>query len=82
MLPFGQFFQIFNAKWFYILGVLVFEVGSALCGAAPNMNALIVGRVIAGIGATAIYTGSLFLISVNTSDHERYYLSLDVFEQC
>lgn len=72
MLPFGQFFQIFNAKWFYILGVMVFEVGSALCGAAPNMNALIVGRVIAGIGATAIYTGSLFLISVNTSDHERY----------
>ena len=73
MLPFGQFFQIFNAKWFYILGVLVFEVGSALCGGAPNMNALIVGRVIAGIGATAIYTGSLFLISVNTSDHERYH---------
>jgi len=76
MLPFGQFFQIFNAKWFYILGVAVFEVGSALCGAAPNMNALIVGRVIAGIGATAIYTGSLFLISVNTSDHERYQFLL------
>jgi MFS family permease len=75
MLPFGQFFQIFNAKWFYILGCFVFEVGSALCGAAPNMNALIIGRVIAGIGATAIYTGSLFLISVNTSDHERYHPS-------
>jgi len=71
MLPFGQFFQIFNAKWFYILGILVFEVGSAICGAAPNINALIVGRAIAGIGATAIYTGSLFLISVNTSEAER-----------
>jgi MFS family permease len=78
MLPFGQFFQIFNAKWFYILGILVFEVGSALCGAAPNINALIIGRAIAGIGATAIYTGSLFLISVNTSDHERYF---DCFSQ-
>jgi MFS family permease len=71
MLPFGQFFQIFNAKWFYILGIVVFEVGSAICGAAPNINALIVGRAIAGIGATAIYTGSLFLISVNTSEAER-----------
>jgi len=49
MPPFGQFFQIFNAKWFYILGCFVFEVGSALCGAAPSMNALIIGRVIAGI---------------------------------
>jgi len=71
MLPMGQFFQIFNAKWFYIIGVIVFEVGSAVCGAAPTMSALIVGRAIAGIGATAIYTGSLFLISVNTNEQER-----------
>ena len=71
MLPFGQFYQIFNAKWFYIFGIVVFEVGSAICGSAPNINALIVGRAIAGIGATSIYTGSLFLISVNTSERER-----------
>jgi MFS family permease len=71
MLPFGQFYQIFNAKWFYIFGIIVFEVGSAICGSAPNINALIVGRAIAGVGATSIYTGSLFLISVNTSEYER-----------
>ena len=71
MLPIGQFFQIFNAKWFYILGIVIFEIGSALCGAAPDMNILIFGRVIAGTGATVIYIGSLFLISVNTSEHER-----------
>ena len=52
--------------------VALFEVGSALCGAAPNINALIVGRVIAGIGAVGIYTGALFLISVNTTEEERY----------
>ena len=72
VLPFGQFAMIFPAKWFYIFNVLLFEVGSAVCGAAPNMNALIVGRVIAGIGAVGIYTGALFLISVNTSEEERY----------
>jgi MFS family permease len=71
MLPFGKLFQIFNAKWLYIASVAIFEVGSALCGGAPNMNALIIGRTIAGIGATGIYTGSLFLLSVNTSEHER-----------
>jgi MFS family permease len=65
--------MIFPAKWFYIFNVLLFEVGSAVCGAAPNMNALIVGRVIAGIGAVGIYTGALFLISVNTSEEERYH---------
>jgi MFS family permease len=72
MLPAGQFFQVFNAKWCYILGILVFEAGSAICGAAANITVLILGRAIAGIGSTAIYTGTLFLISVNTSECERY----------
>ena len=64
--------MIFPAKWFYIAMVVLFEVGSAICGGAPNINALIVGRVLAGIGAVGIYTGALFLISVNTSEEERY----------
>jgi MFS family permease len=67
----GQFYQVFNAKWVYIISVFVFEAGSALCGAAPNINALIVGRVIGRIGATGMYIGSLFLLSVNTSEQER-----------
>jgi MFS family permease len=54
--------MIFPAKWFYIAMVIIFEAGSALCGAAPNMNALIVGRVIAGLGACGIYFRRLFLI--------------------
>ncbi|KAJ6003026.1 hypothetical protein N7451_005573, partial [Penicillium sp. IBT 35674x] len=39
--------------------VVLFEAGSALCGAAPTMSAVIVGRVIAGAGASGIYLGSL-----------------------
>jgi MFS family permease len=72
MLPMGQMFQVFNAKWLYILGVVVFEIGSAVCGGAPTMDILIAGRAIAGTGSTAIYTGSLFLITVFTSENERY----------
>lgn len=32
----------------------MFEVGSALCGAAPSKDALIVGRAIAGLGCWAV----------------------------
>jgi MFS family permease len=71
VLPFGQFGMIFPAKWYYIANVIIFEAGSALCGGSPNMNALIVGRVLAGIGAIGIYTGAIFLISVNTTEEER-----------
>ncbi|KAE9368101.1 MFS general substrate transporter [Stipitochalara longipes BDJ] len=50
ILPVGILYSLFNIKWVYITSFLFFEVGSALCGAAPTMNALIIGRVIAGIG--------------------------------
>ncbi|CAG8907130.1 unnamed protein product [Penicillium egyptiacum] len=36
----GTLFNTFNMKWVYIATVVLFEAGSALCGAAPNMNAL------------------------------------------
>lgn len=31
----------------------MFEVGSAICGAASTMNAMIVGRAVAGLGVGA-----------------------------
>lgn len=71
MLAVGQIFQVVNAKWCYLIGIFVFELGSALCGMAPNIYVLIAGRVLAGAGATVIYIGSLFLISVNTREQER-----------
>ncbi len=46
-------------------------IGSALCGAAPSINAFIVGRVIAGVGGNGMYLGAQTLLSVSTSDTER-----------
>jgi MFS family permease len=67
----GKAYGIFNVKWLHVCCVTVFAIGSAICGAAPNMNALIVGRVIAGIGGAGMYLGNLNLISINTSMRER-----------
>ena len=36
--------------------IFLFELGSALCGAATSMNMLIVGRAIAGLGEPAMRT--------------------------
>lgn len=41
----------------FIGSIILFEAASALCGAAPDMNALIVGRAIAGVGGTGIFLG-------------------------
>lgn len=73
----GTLLNTFNMKWIFIASVLLFEAGSALCGAAPGMNALIVGRVMAGAGGSGIYLGSLQYYALMTDDKERgFYMSL------
>jgi len=73
----GNLFNHFNMKWIFIGGVFLFELGSLICGAAPNMDALIVGRVLAGAGGAAIYLGGLNYFSYVTTPKERgLYLSL------
>ncbi|TPX18617.1 uncharacterized protein E0L32_002474 [Thyridium curvatum] len=67
----GRIYGQFNSKWFYIFNVALFEVGSALCGAAPNMSAMIVGRAICGIGGAGLYVGCMTLIAATTSMRER-----------
>ncbi|KAI9776506.1 MAG: hypothetical protein M1839_009540 [Geoglossum umbratile] len=66
IMPFGKLYGLFNAKWLYICSVVLFEASSALCGGAPNMSAMIVGRVFAGAGGIGMYLGVLTLLSVNT----------------
>ncbi|CAK7206911.1 hypothetical protein SEUCBS139899_009718 [Sporothrix eucalyptigena] len=70
-LPYGSIFNQFDMKWAYIGGIVLFEVGSALCGGAPNMDTLIVGRVIAGMGGAGMYLGGLTHFSVLTSPKTR-----------
>ena len=71
ILPYGFLFTAFNMKWLYIAGIILFQAGSALCGAAPTMNALIVGHVFAGAGGTGIYLGGLNHFSAMTTRQER-----------
>jgi hypothetical protein len=60
-----------NAKWLYVGTVFIFEVGSAICGAANTMDALIFGRALAGVGGAGMYVGVMTLLSVTTTIHER-----------
>ncbi|KAI0881670.1 major facilitator superfamily domain-containing protein [Annulohypoxylon maeteangense] len=79
-LVWGRLYGQFNAKWFYIFNVFLFEVGSAICGAAPNINALIVGRALCGIGGAGLYVGCMSLIAMTTTMAERpLYISMTGF---
>jgi MFS family permease len=55
----------------FISSVVIFEVGSAVCGAAPTLDAFIVGRAICGIGGMGIYLGTMNMVSALTTETER-----------
>lgn len=59
----GKLYQTFSIKWFFILAVALFELGSLICGVAPSSEVLIIGRAIAGLGVSGIFSGGLTIIA-------------------
>jgi len=60
---FGKLADIFGRKPIFIIGTLVFMIGSALCGLAQDMTQLIIFRAIQGIGAGSIMPLSFIIIA-------------------
>lgn len=46
-----------------MIAILVFEVGSIVCAAAPSSTAFIVGRAIAGLGSGGIFAGATVILT-------------------
>lgn len=46
----------------FLTTIILFEIGSAVCGAAPTSTALIVGRAIAGLGSAGIFSGAIVIM--------------------
>jgi EmrB/QacA subfamily drug resistance transporter len=51
---FGKLSDMYGRKRFFLMGLLLFMVGSILCGTAMNMDQLIIYRAIQGIGGGAL----------------------------
>ncbi|RMJ17942.1 hypothetical protein CDV36_002374 [Fusarium kuroshium] len=62
LLVFGKMYTFLDVKATFMTAAVLFEVGSAICGAAPNSIAFIIGRAIAGLGAGGIQSGVLVII--------------------
>ncbi|KAK3986898.1 major facilitator superfamily domain-containing protein [Cladorrhinum sp. PSN332] len=68
---FGRIFMLYSVKKAYLIGLFIFELGSLMCGVAPNSMTLIVGRAIAGWGSAGILTGSFVVVSAAIPLHLR-----------
>lgn len=56
LIPVGKLSDIYGRKKFLQIGIIIFSLGSALCGFAISGEALLVSRLIQGVGASMIFT--------------------------
>lgn len=68
---FGRLYTFYPPKWIFLGAIGLFEVGSAICGAAPNSTAFILGRAIAGLGSAGIFSGAIIIVVHTVPLHKR-----------
>jgi MFS family permease len=60
-----------SIKWVYLSAIAIFEIGSAICGAAPSSTVLIIARAIAGVGCAGILSGTFIIIAFTVVAEKR-----------
>jgi EmrB/QacA subfamily drug resistance transporter len=63
MLTGGTLGDRFGRKRLFLLGLVLFLIGSTLCGFAPSLGWLLFSRVVQGVGAAALAPGSLSVLA-------------------
>ncbi|MFC0529399.1 DHA2 family efflux MFS transporter permease subunit [Phytohabitans kaempferiae] len=67
----GSLGDRFGRRRVFVVGVAWFAVASLLCGLAPNAEALIVARVLQGIGGALLTPGSLAILEASFAEDDR-----------
>jgi EmrB/QacA subfamily drug resistance transporter len=67
----GSLGDLYGRRRIFLVGVLLFAIGSTWCGLAPSIGALIVARGLQGIGAAFLVPGSLAIISASYTEDKR-----------
>jgi EmrB/QacA subfamily drug resistance transporter len=67
----GRLGDIFGRRRMFLIGVVIFALSSATAGLAPDETALVLSRVIQGVGAALMMPGTLSIITDAFPAHER-----------
>lgn len=68
---YGKISIAFGRKNTLIVGIVIFEIGSLICALARNMDMLIGGRVVQGVGGGAIQSMVIVIISESVPINKR-----------
>jgi EmrB/QacA subfamily drug resistance transporter len=68
LLTSGTLGDIYGRKRVFLAGMLLFTIASIICGLSPNLEILLVGRTLQGIGAAILIPLSLTILAVMFPD--------------
>jgi MFS family permease len=58
----GKLYKYLPIKLWYLISILIFEVGSIICAVAKYPTTLIVGRAIQGVGDSGVTVGLFSIV--------------------
>ncbi|KAI1210244.1 MFS general substrate transporter [Annulohypoxylon truncatum] len=67
----GKIYSKLSSKWSFLIYLILFEIGSAVCGAAKSSAMLIGGRAIAGAGGSGLLNGALIILNSCVPPHRQ-----------
>lgn len=71
LIAFGRLGDLYGRKLFFVIGLSIFTLGSALCGLSPDEGWLIAGRAVQGLGGAIIMPQTLSIITVVFPANQR-----------
>ncbi|RYP60032.1 hypothetical protein DL771_010643 [Monosporascus sp. 5C6A] len=81
ILLYGRVYTFFPTKPVFLSRIVLFEAGSAACGSANSLLALIIGHAIQGFGSSGIFTGAVLIMTRTVPPHRRPMLQ-GLFRAC
>lgn len=69
----GQFSDLYGRRKMFYLGAVIFLIASLLIATGQNFEALLLGRILQGLGAAFITPGSLAVVKTTFSKEENAY---------
>ncbi|KAJ5195352.1 major facilitator superfamily domain-containing protein [Penicillium cinerascens] len=67
----GKVYKFYPTKTLFLIGISIFEIGSAVCGSAPSSKAFILGRAVAGLGSSGLFSGVMVILFHTVPLQER-----------
>ncbi|HWE60180.1 MAG TPA: MFS transporter, partial [Chloroflexota bacterium] len=71
VLTLGRLADMIGRKPIFVAGLVIFTLGSALCGAAPSLGLLIAARCFQGLGAALIFAVNTAMVTLAFPARER-----------